>query len=309
MANQQLVDYIKGQATAGVSEPDIKKILKDAGWPDTEVEEGFKSSKGSSVAGVVTASPIAASQPITAKPIETVKIEPKAELKKDSMSFDFMTNPGGTAGASTGSPKGKEDKPLSVSLDPAPVAKASKLPWIVAGVAIVIAIGVGAYFFMQGGTSSSEVASLNATNAALTSQVATLNSAASVSSADLDAAKADATELLSELSLFTNAGAGTSTSIKFDLKGLIGNAKAQYTLTTARGVVLTVKNSKDLKVDTALKPLIGGTAQLTGTHIVGTYEITAEGLNGAPFETPVVATSTLPASTSTKPAAGTSTTP
>lgn len=309
MANQQLVDYIKGQATAGVSEADIKKILKDAGWPDTEVEEGFKSSKGSPVLGAVAASPISASQPVAAKPVGTVKVEPKAEPKKDSMSFDFMTNPGGTAGASAGASRGKEDKPLSVSSDPAPAGKPSMLPWIVAGIAIVLMLGVGGYFYMQSNSASSETASLTAANASLTSQLAALRSG-SVSSADLDTANADKAELLSELSLFVNSGTGTSTSAKFDLKGLIGFAKSQYTLTTANNLVLTVKNSKDLKVDIALKPLIGGTAQVSGTHTVGTYEITAEGLNGAPFETPVVATSTAPAaSTSTKPAATTSTKP
>ena len=45
MANQQLIDYIKGQMMAGVSESDIRKILKDAGWPDADIEDGVKGAK------------------------------------------------------------------------------------------------------------------------------------------------------------------------------------------------------------------------------------------------------------------------
>ena len=306
MANQQLIDYIKGQTAAGVSETDIRKILKDAGWPDAEVEDGFKNSKGVSAASPAV-SAVAASQPAAAKPMEAAKAEPK----KESMSFDFMTNPGGMSSmpaAGTPKEKSKDAKPMAMSADLAPAGKkASSLPWIVAGVAVVLMIGVGIYFYMQSGTASSQVDTLNAANTALTSQLAALKNS-TVSMDDFNSAKADAGEVSNELSLFINSGAGTSTPVRFDLNGLVGLVKAQYTLTTPHGIVLTVKNSKDAKVDAALKPLIGGTAELSGTHIAGTYEITVDSLGGAPLPTPASSTAPI-ASTSTKSSAGTSTSP
>lgn len=42
MPNQQLIDYIKNQIKLGRSEDVIKMMLKNAGWQEADIEEGFK---------------------------------------------------------------------------------------------------------------------------------------------------------------------------------------------------------------------------------------------------------------------------
>lgn len=317
MANQQLADYIKGQMMANISEADIKKILKDAGWPDAEVEENFKGVKSLAIQPAVaqpTASPVGAASSITgatsisasaSKPVDPVKTEPK----KESISFDFMTSPGSASLSSAAGPaKGKEKdlkdaKPLSMSADPAPTgSKPSMLPWIVAGVAVVAMIGVSVYFYMQSGSVSGQVDLLTASNAALTSQIADLKSNTAPSD-ELAAAKADALEANTELGLFAVplVATGTPAAVRFDLKGTLGTAKSLYTLTTAKGIILSIKNSKDAKVDVALKPLVGTAVGLSGTHIPGTFDLVVENLNGSAIPEIIFATSTPPGATSTKP--------
>jgi len=303
MANQQLIDYVKGQMIANVSEADIKKILKDAGWPDTEIEEGLRGAKGTIASQ--PAQPATSSAMPAAKPTEPVK----TETKKESMSFDFMTNPGGTSSASPASTakdiKKDEAKPFSLPAEPTPSGgKSSMLPWIVAGVAILAMVGIGVYFYLQNGSLSSQVDTLTASNNALTSQLTGLKgSTASVD--NLNAAKADALEANNELALFviSSVATGTPAAAPISFKGTVGTAKSGYTFTTAKGIILAVKNSKDAKVEAALKPLVGTVAELGGTHIPGAFDFTLETLNGAALPEIVVATSTTPSATSTKPAA------
>jgi outer membrane murein-binding lipoprotein Lpp len=305
MANQQLVDYIKGQTVAGVSEPDIKKILKDAGWPDADVEDGLKGAKGLASQPVVQ-SAVSPTVTSVSKPMEPVKSEPK----KESASFDFMTNPGGMASMSSAGPvkesKPKDSKPLSMASDVAAPSggKSSMLPWIVAGVAIVAMLGIGVYFYLQNSSLSSQADTLTAANSALSSELAALKGTpANVD--ELNAAKTDAAEANSELGLFVipTVATGTPPTTPFDFKGTVGTAKSAYTLTTAKGIVFSVKNSKDAKVEAALKPLVGTMAELAGTHIPGAFDFTLITLNGAALPEIIVATSTLPVSTSTKPIA------
>ena len=90
---------------------------------------------------------------------------------------------------------------------------------------------------------------------------------------------------------------GTSAAKPFALRGLVGQAKGIYNLTTINGLVLSVKNSKDAKLDFSLKPFIGANVELAGTHIPGAYDITVQMVNGselqsAPTSTPPTATTT-----------------
>lgn len=83
--------------------------------------------------------------------------------------------------------------------------------------------------------------------------------------------------------------------------GATSTPKNTYILTTSKGIMVTVKNSKDTKADAALKPLIGTQVQLTGIQTAGLREITVTEVNGAPLTTPVapVAPAAPPVSTTT----------
>ena len=48
MANQELISYISQQLASGVNQEDIKKALRENGWQDTQIEEGFYSAYQSS---------------------------------------------------------------------------------------------------------------------------------------------------------------------------------------------------------------------------------------------------------------------
>ena len=308
MANQQLIDYIKGQMMAGVSESDIRKILKDAGWPDADIEDGVKGAKPGATVGQSAVVAPAASSPFTgqaAKPEEPAKIEPKAEPKKEAMSFDFMSNPAGmtTMGASVGKVKDSSKStavPLDAAVGTGP-AKSSggRLPWIVAGVAILALVGSIVYFISKTGKLSATSDQLTATNAALSAQLAELNNSGAASATELDAAKMAIKDITDQLNLFVipQNTTGTLEAKPFALKGLVGQAKGFYNLTTINGIVLSVKNSKDAKLDFTLKPFVGANAELAGTHIPGAYDITVQMVNGselqsAPTSTPPKATTT-----------------
>lgn len=47
MANQQLLDYIQKARHAKMSDEEIKSELKNAGWKDEQVAEGFEDPKKS----------------------------------------------------------------------------------------------------------------------------------------------------------------------------------------------------------------------------------------------------------------------
>ncbi len=306
MANQQLIDYIKGQMMAGVSESDIRKILKDAGWPDADVEDGVKGAKPGATGGQPAVAAPAASSPFAGqatKSEEPVKTEPK----KEAMSFDFMSNPTGMAAMGASAAKVKDaDKSMAAPEDAAAgvvSAKSSggRLPWIIAGVAILALAGSIVYFISKTGKLSAASDGLAATNAALSAQLAELSSSGAASATELDAAKATIKDITDQLNLFVvpQNTTGTLAAKPFSLRGLVGQAKGVYNLTTVNGVVLSIKNSKDAKLDFTLKPFVGATVELSGTHIPGAYDITVQMVNGSELQsqstsTPSVATTTSP---------------
>ena len=66
------------------------------------------------------------------------------------------------------------------------------------------------------------------------------------------------------------------------VKGILhGDGKVPYTLMTENEIVVTVKNSKDAKVEEALKSLVGTTVELAGEHGFGSRDITVRTVNGS----------------------------
>lgn len=341
MANQQLVDYVKGQMMAGVSETDIRKILKDAGWPDAEVEEGMKAAKPASSATSATASPAASvsaqpaaasssasSSPFSAKPTEPIKTAPKEEPKK-SVSFNFGGASAGMTSMSASTPAvaGKKDetKPMSISsmgsmasmgsmTASAPMErKNSALFWIISGVLILALAGVGFFFYSQANTFSAQVDSLTASNEAMTSELASLRQGGVSTAEQANTLRADFEETQAELNMFvvTPNASGTIEAQPYTVKGIISSLKTGYSVKTVKGIVFNIK--KDAKVDAVLKPIIGSSVTLSGMHAPGSFDITVTSVNGmsveAAAQAAAAANSTTTASTTKPASASTSTTP
>ncbi|MDO8504940.1 MAG: hypothetical protein Q7S36_03775 [Candidatus Liptonbacteria bacterium] len=299
MANQQLNDYVAGQKLAGVTEENIKKTLKEVGWPDVEIEASMRSGKPMAA----TAFPSGGNEP--------VKAENRVEPKKETMNFEAMINPSQMTSfpGSQANFKAKgadmNQKTAGVyAAAPVSARKKSILPWILVIIFMLALAGGGVFFYLKTNSLSGEVSALTASNTSLSEELSKLkNSGTSATdelNIELTALKADATEANMELSLFVVPQAASETpavasgtpatasgtvaqATEFTLKGLIGFSKSQYTLTTAKGITLFVKNSKDPKLDAVLKPLVGATAELKGTHMPGSFDITAVAVNGTPF--------------------------
>lgn len=329
MANQQLVDYVKGQFQAGVKEEDIKKVLKDAGWPDAEIIDGVSAAKGpvvaNPVAQAVSSAPIQSTQfagqiglgasanpkinafggSLSSSSVAATSAQ-KPEEKKEAMKFDFMSNPIASKGSGeTTTFKAQEaksevfpttgsDTPVATSV--APTGKKNLLPWILFIVAI-IALGVTAPLLYMNGLSAKEsVISLQSQLGAVQSQLISLEGSGADATNQLSVLNSEKQDLLDELALFAtpaliSVASGTSTetvmqmptSVAFRVKGTVTqDSRDVYYITTARNIVLTIKNSKDVNLDTALKPMVDQNvfASFSGVHAPLSKELTVESVNG-----------------------------
>ncbi len=338
MANQQLVDYVKGQLQAGVKEEDIKKVLKDAGWPDAEVGEGISVAKGPVVSNPVVAQPesVAVHSPIqsgqfagqvsagvSAKPIinafggsissptvTATTSSAKPEEKKEVMKFDFVSNPIASKGSgetSTFKPQDSKTEVSSATLS-SPVnvssgGKRSLVPWILFAVAVVALGATATMLYMNNLSLKESSTSLQTQLQAVQGQLTTLQGSGSDLATQLSALNAEKQDILDEIAIFSTPAlvpivssatstSGTSTqpvmqmptSVAFRVKGVITqDSKGVYIITTARNVVLMVKNSKDVNLDTALKPMVGQntSASFSGVHSPMSKDLTVESVNGA----------------------------
>lgn len=275
MVNQQLVDYIKQQLQGGVQKDAVKKALLDAGWPAADVEDSL----GTANAG--TSSGPAAASAQTINPVTAMG---------GTVAQKSATSPTGTAV--------KSDKFFSDTPGAASKAKSGgKVTTIILAVVIVVLLGALGYVYWSmnnrivalsgtapaGGT---DTAGLQAQIQQLTNDKTSLASQVST----LDQANQD---MLQELGFFA---APTGTSSTVTVKGMVSAAGTTYTITTAHGIAVTVRNSSVASVHTALKALVGQEAIVTGVRRLGTLEITAVTVTSA---TPPAATSTPPAATST----------
>ena len=92
-------------------------------------------------------------------------------------------------------------------------------------------------------------------------------------------------ELIDELSIFSvPPGSAPNQVGNVVVKGTFsGDAKTSYIVTTKNNTTVSIKNSKDPKVDAAFKALATSTVEIAGEHILGSREITVKFLNGTLF--------------------------
>ena len=257
MANPQITQYVKEQLKSGVPKDEVKKILLGAGWAEADVVDALK--EAGDVAPVASpASPA---------------VSPMDVLSKSSVGDVFKPGAEPAASAAAAQP-----------------AHHVSVPLIAVSAFAFIFAGLSGYLFWVSSSSSSDTTGLRQQVSALNSSVMDLQTKL----ADATKANADMTAQLKALKESQEAsggllsfyvGSGTST-VSVDLKGtLAGGAGKAYTLTTAEGIKVNLKNGTDEKVAAALAAApTSAPVSIAGTHMPKSFELTVTSVNGTPIQ-------------------------
>ncbi|HUZ93040.1 MAG TPA: hypothetical protein VNG29_03545 [Candidatus Paceibacterota bacterium] len=275
MVNKQIADYYNAQVGAGAEREEVRKALVGAGWPATDVDDSIKSAEPSAPAAIASASAKAPAM------ISVSDLIPASQLEAAPSKIGAL---GGRREKSAVAPAGANSyrAPGYSSKFRLPVVP------IILGVIALACAGAAVYFYMQVQSAAGKITAANAASAAasanatnLTVELASAGSSTSDLQAQVSSLAAANSALTQELSFFAVSSAATSSSqISFDFTGTVGGSKTQYSLIDANGVKILVKNSKDASVDAALSPLIGQSAQVSGTHDLGSNSVTLTAVNG-----------------------------
>jgi outer membrane murein-binding lipoprotein Lpp len=300
MENQQLLNYIKQQIGAGVSSDKIKTALLGAGWVEADVNQAMSSLSPSKTPSV-NMNPVQVSKPqsvsnslnnSSAKPISSPiqpgvnqQIKTSPVMAKDMFKsknepvFQPKSSASVTNVVTATSVNSKDTK--TNSLYNSPAGKKNLALMITSGLIITILVGATIYFFLQVSGLQSKVDALTTANNDLNSQIAQLTNQNSDLNSQISTLTSLNRDIESSLSFLVTAPGAESDPVSFSLTGKLGGSdKTNYTILTARGVTLTVKNSKDLKIQEAFKDLVGNDIVVSGTHTSGSRDVTITIING-----------------------------
>lgn len=187
-----------------------------------------------------------------------------------------------------------KDKPVTQTSYTSPVSsqnqKGGRGMKIGAIFVIIVLAGVSVWLYLENNALSAKIATLGTTStdvasqlSSLTSQVQSLTASSATLSASVDSLTAANKELTQELSFYAlppNTASGVALPITVG-GTLSGGGKIPYVLTTVYGAKIYVQNSSDAKIVAVLKPLVGATAQLSGTYIPTSDTMTVTSVNGS----------------------------
>lgn len=242
--------------------------------------------------------PVAKNSPV---PFVTSDIfQPKSE--------QVFQSSGAKSQTSSNSPEAKPQVISVTQNDKSAAGMSDKILPISLGVVSIILLGGNVYFFLQNGDIRSKFDSLNSGKVSSENQTTSFESQATSLAADkktltdeVDSLNKTIVDLNSQISIFAAPAENASaTSVSFDVSGTLGGGgKFLYSLTTSKNIVLFVKNSKDAKVNSALKSLLSTSVQLGGTHEAESNYLTVETVNGQSVLEIAKAAAAAQASTST----------
>jgi cell division protein FtsB len=300
MVQEQLVEYISSQMKLGVARDAVKAALVGAGWAATDVDDTLRK-----VDGMNKPSAPAAAGPAVASPVARSS-EPQSIRVSDLISSSVSAAPSSKntpASSPAVAPKIVQkpaSKPLDLSAAASPSSSAPKkkggLVMMIVGVVLILGFGgLAGFLYWQNSGLTTKIASLGTMSAdvasqvaGLTAQVQALDASNTALAANVDSLSAENLILKANLSFsaIPPASAGAPSSETVSISGVLTAGKTSYVLTTPYGVTVFVQNSKDAKVDAALKPLAGtaGTVTLTGTHVPGSQFITVSVVNGSALQ-------------------------
>jgi cell division protein FtsL len=291
------VDYIKQQMQAGVPKDAVRKALGDAGWPPADVDDSIKGAEpagGAGGAGAVQSTGGLGGASVS-RPAGQATVNPAVAMGGVDVTKKAMTSATGSPAASASDkffskPAVTAQASVDDEDDEHPQVKKFMTIMIVMGVVILLLAGALAfvYFSLNGqlDAAHSGVTDNSAQLTALQQQVNQLTSEKSDLTAQTQALGTDNQVLLSELGFLVPASATSTAPMPATIKGtLSGNASTTFVLLTPRNVRIIVANSKDAKVSAALAPLAAvtstGAVTLSGTHPVGSLNLTVTAVNGA----------------------------
>lgn len=302
MVQEQLVDYISSQMKLGVSRDAIKSALVSAGWVAGDVEDTLKKAEGgmpaaSAMPSMATAKPVQSASSVSAGTAGATKSpDPQMIKVSDLVSSPFSGSPAKPVSASSSNDSstmatkfGGTIKGNSFEASPSKEkGKGMLIMGIIGGIIILGLAGLSWYFYSGNAALASQIASLNSQSASVSSQLTSLQSQFNASSSNLTAQIGTLTAANADLALnlsFYAVPIGTPTStadtpISVTLAGsLSGGGKAPYAITTPLGTKVFVVNSTDATIDPELKPLIGQTIQVAGTYVEGSDEMTVTSIS------------------------------
>lgn len=317
MANQQLLDYVRQQLQLNVPQDEVKTTLLNTGWPEEDINEALKESNGPAkpaspvqptVSDITNIQP--ASTPVQSAPAgvaspatgATPKSEPAIQKKASLVTSEVFQAKDEPVFEPS---KDKFFNPVSAGGVIGPVKPSHKNLIIISSLGLLILIFAGLFVWMT------------FKNSKLQSQLSSMSGAAQVQNQNTEGASASSTdeqkkqiEVLTqekdnlqnqlteankkmsyfnlELSFLVapDPKAPTSTTLNrsFSISGLVSEKKGAYYLTTEHGVVLSVKNSKDKNLITALKPLVGTSVDISGTYNIGSAVVSVASVSGKTLE-------------------------
>lgn len=309
--NQQLKDYIAQQTKLGVSKDTIKSSLLGAGWNENDVTQAIAEAES----GVQTATPLTPAKPFS-KPAEPAVKSPTASFITSDI-FKAKNEPVFQS-AGTGKPESSsfpETKPqvVSVSMKEKPAGGGGKLLPIILAVVSVALLGGNIYFFLKNGDLNSKLVTLSASSgnsAELSNQITSLANDKKTLTDQIDSFNKTITDLSNQISIFVPAATSSIVSVPFEVSGVLsGGGKLSYSLTTSRGIVLSVKNSKETDVEISLKQFVGAQVKLSGTHQPGSVSLMVSSVNDQTVQTISAAQSSSTASSSTSTGSTSTSTP
>lgn len=321
MANQQLIDYIQEQLKKGISQETVKKVVLAAGWAAPDVDEALRVAQGQQQPVVPAVSAFAVSPALASASPTTTEITPPttpvasvsspasatpaafamptaAAISTPAMDIFPQSSQPAVQPASSPAPSLSDPlaafqmdaQPQVAPFDQSIIPKLSStkeshssglvmkvLPWILFVVALVAAGFLytqnnslqqsATSLTQQGSQTAGSLQTLTQTKSQLTQQVATLTQ----ENADLN----------TQLATFAPPQSTSTTPVPLTLNGMIGFVDGGYTLTTPEHITFTITNTKD--VDATLKPLVGASVVVSGTHAPTSRDIVVTMVNNAPL--------------------------
>lgn len=142
--------------------------------------------------------------------------------------------------------------------------------------------GVAVFLYSENGNFQGRITSLSAQNARLADESGTSSKDRKVLDERIAALEEANQDLEDQISIFVlpTGGTGQAADRAITIRGRLDVSPAGYVLVTTRGIILQIKNSKDPKVESALKPFLGTVAKVDGVIVPGMREITFIGFMG-----------------------------
>ncbi len=272
MANQQLLDYVKQQMQLGVPKEAIKSALLASGWPAAEVDDALGVTGG-------PASPATASVAASASPVSASASAASAAAKPASGGISFGSMSAGLGKESVFKPMSPTSNAKTFDDIGHPAHPHHWLLPAILGVVVVALLAGLWYLYSQNSVLSGQIQSSSDSTGSLGQQLNAANMEKVNLTSQINDLNASKKNLETLLSLYS--ATLSSSELPITLSGTIGgNDKTGYTLTTPEQILVNIKNSKDVKLSAALKPLAGTAAALEGTYQPGSKAITVLKVNG-----------------------------